>query len=197
MRIALVRLCAIIAVTLYTTLAGCGSAGPSPEQTDSASPPAREAAGHDDHQGHAHAGDPDHAHPTEGPHGGRLIELGAEEYHAELLHDEETHRVTIHLLDAAGKEPVAVPSAEITLQLLRNGQFASYTLAASPDQGDPEGAASRFETVDTALCDALCHDEELRGRLQVTISGKAYTGTIEHKGHEGHEAHEGAEHTGH
>ena len=32
----------------------------------------------DDHAGHAH--------PTEGPHGGDLIELGNEEYHAELIH---------------------------------------------------------------------------------------------------------------
>ena len=35
---------------------------------------------HDDHAGHAH--------PSEGPHHGDLIELGNEEYHAEILHDE-------------------------------------------------------------------------------------------------------------
>ncbi|MDA1165948.1 MAG: hypothetical protein O3B13_22860 [Planctomycetota bacterium] len=29
-----------------------------------------------------------HAHPSEGPHGGDLIELGNEEYHAELVHPE-------------------------------------------------------------------------------------------------------------
>lgn len=36
-----------------------------------------------------------HAHPTEGPHGGDLIELGNEEYHAELVHshdhDDDAH----------------------------------------------------------------------------------------------------------
>jgi hypothetical protein len=39
-----------------------------------------------------HAG---HAHPTHGPHGGDLIELGNEEYHAELVHphgrDDDVH----------------------------------------------------------------------------------------------------------
>lgn len=30
----------------------------------------------------------EHAHPSEGPHGGDLIELGNEEYHAELIHPE-------------------------------------------------------------------------------------------------------------
>ncbi len=135
------------------------------------------------------AQDPGHAHPSEGPHGGHLIELGNEEYHAELLHDEQTHTVTVHLLDAAGKQPVSVPQMEITMQLFQDGEFVSYALKAVPAEGDATGAASEFQIVDDALCDELSGQHELRGRLQVTIDQQPYTGTIEHGSH-GHEGHE-------
>ena len=115
-----------LAVTLLaaaTFLAGCGS-----NATGMAKLVPAADAGHDDNCGHDHDGHTDceqdaHDHSTEGPHGGHLVELGNEEYHAELLHDEAAHSVTVHLLDAAGKQPVAVPLPEVTLQLLRDGQF--------------------------------------------------------------------------
>ncbi len=46
-----------------------------------------------------------HSHPTEGPHHGTLIELGKEEYHAELVHDDKM--VTIYILDSAAKKGCA------------------------------------------------------------------------------------------
>ncbi|MCE2751496.1 MAG: hypothetical protein LW720_06355 [Pirellula sp.] len=36
-----------------------------------------------------------HAHPSEGPHHGSLVELGKEEFHAELVHDSKS--VTIYI----------------------------------------------------------------------------------------------------
>jgi hypothetical protein len=84
----------------------------------------------------------------------------------------------------------------MTLQLFRSGQFVKYTLKAVPGPEDAAGAASRFEIVDAALCDALCHEDETRGRLQVTIDGKPYTGTIEHASHGDHD-HEGHDHADH
>ncbi len=171
----------VFAMVVAVSLNGCGS--------DSS----------DTHSGQAPGGasptaqDPGHVHPTEGPHGGHLIELGNEEYHAELLHDEQTHTVTVHLLDAAGKQPVSVPQPEITVQLFRGGQFVSYALKAVREQGDATGTASEFQIVDEALCDALSHEDEIQGRLQVTVDEKPYTGTIEHSSHD----HEGHDHEGH
>jgi hypothetical protein len=95
--------------------------------------------------------------------------------------------VTVHLLDAAGTQPVAISQPEIIVQLFRDGQFVKHALKAVQRPEDPAGAASQFEIVDTALCDALCHEDELRGRLQVTINGASYTGTIERSSHEGHD----------
>ena len=75
------------------------------------------------------------------------------------------------------------------MQLFQGGKFVSYALKAVQGQGDPTATASEFEIVDDALCDALGHEEEIRGRLQVTIDEKQYTGNIEHAGHdrEGHD----------
>ena len=128
----------------------------------------------------------EHAHPTEGPHGGHLIELGEEEYHAELTHDEATHTVSVYLLDAEGQNPASADEAEIKLQLFQEGQFVDYLLQAT------EGT-SAFALVDEALCDALLHDEEVRGRLHVTLAGTPYTGLIEHQAHD-HAGHDHGDH---
>ena len=166
----------VLTMAVVLSLNGCGS-----ESSHTHSATAPEGAS-------PTAQAPDDVHPTEGPHGGHLIELGNEEYHAELLHDEQTHTVTVHLLDAAGKQPVAAGQPEIIIQLLQDGQFVSYTLKAVPEEGDAAGTASEFQTVDEALCDALSHEDEIRGRLQATVGEGQYTGTIEHSGHD-HEGH--------
>ena len=166
----------MLAMVVVFSFSGCGSEssetppGQPPETPSSAAP------------------GPGHVHPSEGPHGGNLIELGNEEYHAELLHDEQTHTVTVHLLDAAGKQPVSVSQPEIIMQLFQDGRFVSYTMKAVREQGDATGAASEFQIVDEALCDALAHGHEIQGRLQVTVNETQYTGTIELSGHE-HEGH--------
>ncbi len=186
---------AVLAMSIF--LLGCSSdsTGTSTEELGDAPSASAADADHDDHAGHDHGDEAGHEHPTEGPHGGHLIELGNEEYHAELLHDEDTHAVTIHLLDGPAKQTVSVPLDEITVQLFQDGQFVKYTLKAVPGQGDAAGAASQFDLVDAALCDALCQDE-MSGRLQVTIDGKPYTGTIEHDSHEGHDHDDGHDHDG-
>jgi len=136
---------------------------------------------------HDHAA---HNHPTEGPHGGHLIELGNEEYHAELLHNEETKTITIHLLDGAGKKSVVVPVEKIALQLFQDGKLQKYELKAVHQPKDDAKNASQFEVVNAKLCDTLCHGTKVKGRLQVTIKNKSYVGTIEHTAHSHNEEHQ-------
>ena len=66
---------AVLATAVVFSLNGCGSdsSDTNSGQTPEGASPTAQA--------------PDDVHPTEGPHGGHLIELGNEEYHAELLHD--------------------------------------------------------------------------------------------------------------
>jgi hypothetical protein len=121
-----------------------------------------------------------HAHPTHGPHDGDLIELGNEEYHAELLHDEQTGTVTIYLLDGAASEHVPIEATEITINAKRDGQPKQFSLAADPDENDPEGKSSRFVSNDSGLAASLDeHDSE--PRLALTINGKPYRGEISHE----------------
>ena len=146
------------------------------------SPPAEQPAQQPDpqHTDTDHADEADHVHPTAGPHGGHLIELGNEQYHAELLHDGDTHTVTVHLLDSAGRQPVAADQPQITLQVFQDGQFVDYTLKAA---GDKAAGTSEFQVVDERLTQLLSQGEQARGRLRVSIDGQPLVGTLDHAGH--------------
>jgi len=125
-----------------------------------------------------------HAHPTHGPHAGELIELGNEEYHAELLHDDKS--VTIYILDSAAKTAVPIDATEVRINLQHDGQPEQFTLAATPDAGDPAGKSSKFSSQDAELAADIEH-AEAKARLVVTINGQQYNGEIVHDhGGEGH-----------
>jgi hypothetical protein len=171
--------------TVAAALVGCGD---SPTKQSASSqgavttgPPATVETGHD------------HAHPTEGPHGGSLIELGSEEYHAELVHDDAAKTVTIYLLDSAAKVSVPIDAAEIIINLKHDGKGEQFKVAASADTKDPAGKSSRFVSTDAELAEDLDH-EDAEPQLAVKINGKQYRGVIKHD-HEGHE-HESHEHDG-
>lgn len=168
---------AIAFFAISLTLLGCNGNG------DSASPSG------DDHSEHAHDGeheedghDGEHAHPTEGPHHGSLIELGNEEYHAELLHDEQSGAVTIYILDGSAKNSVPIVATEITINLKHDGRGEQFKLAASPDEGDPQGKSSRFVSNDPELGSDLDH-EGAEARLVLDVAGKSFTGEIGHHDH--------------
>ena len=133
---------------------------------------------HDDHEGHDHA---EGGHPTEGPHHGGLIELGDEEYHAELVHEGDT--VTIHILDAAAKTEVPIAAAEVVVNAVIDGKPRKFKLAA---EGASGGKASKFVSTDAALAKAI-DSEDSNARLMVTIDGKAFNGAIVHDDHAGHD----------
>lgn len=157
-------------------VAGCSSDNPPGPET--AGPP-NTMDSHDDHAGHAH--------PSEGPHHGDLIELGNEEYHAEILHDEDAGTVTIYVLNGAANEQVPIDATEVTINAKHDGKPEQFTLTASPDTNDPQGKSSRFVSNDEELAHHL-DEEGAEPRLVLTINGKSYRGTIAHDhDHEGHD----------
>lgn len=125
---------------------------------------------------HDHA---EHAHPSTGPHDGHLIELGKEEFHAELVHDEDAGTVTIYLLDHEAKDAVAIDAKEVRINLKHDGKGEQFKLTAAPQDGDGQGKASRFVSKDKELGEDLDH-EGAEARLVVEIGGNSYTGEIEH-----------------
>jgi len=129
-----------------------------------------------------HAG---HNHPTEGPHHGDLVELGNEEFHAEVVHDEQS--VTIYVLNAAADTQVPIEATEVTINTTHDGSPEQFKLAASPDVNDPPGKSSRFVSNGPDLAGHI-DEEGAEHRLVLTINGKSYRGEIAHDhDHEGHD----------
>ena len=153
----------------------------------------------------SHAG---HSHPTEGPHGGDLIELGNEEYHAELLHphdhdddadaretdgDHDHAGIMVYILDGSARNVISIEAAEITLNVSHDGKPEQFKLGATPSADDPEGKSSRFASADKDLLEHFHEAEHVEGTLVLQISGKSYRGKLTHKHEHGH-AHGGHAH---
>lgn len=158
-------------MTLTLTAVMLGSVGCSNSSTKEEIAPPANADGHDEHAGHFH--------PSEGLHQGSLIELGNEEYYAELVHDETAGSVTIYVLNPKATQQVPIEQTEITINVKHDGKPEQFQLAASPDAGDPEGKSSRFVSTDSELGEHL-DDEAAAPTLVLTIAGKSYRGTIAH-----------------
>ncbi len=125
-------------------------------------------------------------HPSEGPHHGGLIELGKEEYHAELVHDEDAGQVAIYVLDGSAKTAVPIEAKEVTINVQHDGKPEQFSLAAKPDKNDPEGKSSRFVSEDAELIEHL-DEEGATARLVLKINGKSYNGKVTHShDHAGH-----------
>lgn len=136
-----------------------------------------------------------HAHPTAGPHGGHLIELGSEEYHGELLHSEKTHAVTIYILDGSAKKEVPVAQDAVTLNVVVNSKPTQFVMKAV-DATD--AMASQFVVEDVDLVHAFEDDKITKGKLNVTIGDKPYVGAIEHHAHgDGDDDHDDHDHDDH
>lgn len=166
--------CAVVVIAICG-LSGCGSADEKPAAQKKPSAP--EKSTHDDL---AHAGE---GHPSEGPHHGQLLELGQEEYHAEVVHDDKNSKVTVYILDSAAKKAVPIEQAEIVVNLTVDGKTAQYKLAAAPLEGESSGQSSRFEATDESLLQAL-DTEGVKGRFNLTINDKPYVANVEHHDHE-------------
>ena len=121
----------------------------------------------------------DHEH---GPHGGHLVELGEEEYHAEVVFDAKAARLTIYLLDSTAKKAAPIDAKDVSLKLAIDGKSESFQLPAVPDSGDPQGKSSRFELAGNADIKAHIKDEEdLKGTVSVKIGDKSFSGDIKHE----------------
>ena len=161
---------------------------------------AQDPAGGGEAHGHEEGHDHDHG---DAPHGGQLLELGDEEYHAEITHDDDTHQVTVYLLDSEVNDAVLAGEDAVKINVVVDGTPGSYSLKAV----DPvDGQASQFQLVSEALARALDSEEEtVKRKLAVTINGESYGANIgahehDHEGHghdeDGHDDHDD-DHDGH
>jgi len=150
-------------------LPGCGSKPAQDGKSDVSTTPA--GGGHD----HDH----DHDHPTEGPHHGDLVELGNEEYHAEVVHG-DAGAVTVYILDGSAKNAVPIEATEVMFNVTHDGKPEQIRVPAAPEASDGPGKSSKFSVVDAELGSHL-DDEKAAAKLVVTIAGKQYTGKVTHR----------------
>lgn len=124
-----------------------------------------------------------HAHPSKGPHGGPLIELGKEEYHVEMVHDDAAGVVTFYVLDGKAEKAVPIPAIEVIVNLKHDGKPEQFKIPAQADTKDPAGNSSRFVSNDKELAEDLDH-EGADAELVISIGDKQYRGKLAHD-HEG------------
>ena len=139
---------------------GCADSKTEEQKTDNAA----KTEAKDDHDDHEH---------ESGPHEGKLVELGDEEYHAEWLADKEKGTVTVYILDAKAETNVPIEAEEITI----NDSSDSYTLKADALEGEPPGQSSRFVSMDKTLSELM--SGHFHAKLVLKISGKSYSGDID------------------
>lgn len=119
----------------------------------------------------------EHDHPTAGPHKGDLVELGNEEYHAEIVYG-DGGEVTVYVLDSHAEKAVPIDAAEVVINLTHDGEAEQFKLPAKSDLGDPAGKSSRFSIKVEELADDL-RAKGTTAKLVISINGKSYSGKIE------------------
>jgi hypothetical protein len=127
-----------------------------------------------------------HAH-SHGPNEGELIEVGNDEYHAELVLG-ENNIVTIFVLDKDAKKPVPIAAEPITINMVVNSSPVEFTLSPKPLDGEAAGQSSRFESKEPNLGAAL-QNAEAKRELRLKIGEKAYVAPFPHFDDHGHPEH--------
>jgi hypothetical protein len=125
------------------------------------------AAGTSDHVPHDHSA---------GPHGGAIVELGDDEYHAEVVVDGKTHTLAVYMFGSDAKTVTPIAATEV---IVVTEDDKSLSLKATPQDGDGEGKSSKFELADEATVKPIAEAGFLHGDLKLEIDGKPYHGAID------------------
>lgn len=145
---------------------------------------------HNHPQADQHGAAEGHDHPTAGPHGGALIELGKEEYHAELNLDEKRNQLAIVLLDSEAKQAVPVDAPYILVNVKGGDKPRQYRLLPAYPKGQDRGPATKFALVSPELMTDL-HTPAVTARMTIKIGKKSYAAALQHE----HEEHAGHNHS--
>ncbi|HEX7376583.1 MAG TPA: hypothetical protein VF278_05695 [Pirellulales bacterium] len=182
---------AFAAAGLFALSGGCGAT-----QAPTSTAKAHTAGGERNHAEHDHAaaGHDHHDHAELGPHGGQLVELGEEEFHAEIIHNDDTHAVSVYVLDGKAEDTVAIAAPSVTIEVDAGGAARRFSLPAVHLGQDDVTRTFCFEAVDEALCDAL-DEEGSKSIVSVEIDGKSFSGAFAHA-HDHEHDHAHAHHTG-
>lgn len=167
----------------FLLLGGC-SAGSS-----DVTPPTP-ADSHDDHgHDHGHSHGHGHDHESLGPNGGHVLAFGDEEFHAEWIHDDESGKLTVILLDKDAKQEITTSAESVTIEVkIGDSPSREYVLPALVGEA-PDAGNSRFEVTKPPLITALKIGEGVEVTMHVELDGKPFSAKIEHHDHSHHGHH--------
>jgi len=164
----------------FLIVAGCDSGAP-PADNESGSGSSGEHA-HDDGTVHKDHSEEDHseeghAHGA-GPHDGTVADWGGGKFHVEFTVDHDKQEATVYILGGDEKTLSPIDAQEITLTIKEPS--LTTTLQASPQEGDPEGKASRF----VGNHDGLGVVREYEGSISGVVEGTPYSGSFVEVAHD-------------
>ena len=128
-----------------------------------------------------HADDHSHSGHGAGPHDGTLADWGGGKYHVEFTVDHNKQEATVYILGDDEKTPAPIKAEEIQLSI--SDPVMQVTLKAAPQQGDPEGSASRF----VGNHESLGVVQEYAGTITGVVDGTPYAGDFKEEPHEAHD----------
>jgi hypothetical protein len=121
-----------------------------------------------------------HHHENKGPHHGELMEIGKEEYHAEIVLNESKHQLDIYLFDSNASTAVDIDAQFLALNMKIGGKPMQFKLKPVRQETDRPGMASCFSLVSKDMIDGM-HHANADARLALKIAQKPYTLKLEHK----------------
>ena len=158
---------AIAAAVCLVGFVGCKQKTATPTAGTAASA----QASTDDHSvaGHGHGS---------GPHEGTIADWGGGKYHVEFTVDHDKQEGTVYILGSDEKTPTPIKAEGIQLNI--TDPEMQVTLKAAPQEGDPEGSASRF----VGNHDKLGVVQEYAGTISGVIDDTPYSGDFAEVAHE-------------
>jgi hypothetical protein len=104
-----------------------------------------------------------------------MLELGADVAHLELIHDHDGGAVTVYVLGADAKTPVAVEAPVVNLAT-KDGPVQFALAAVNPG---PDGRADTWKGAHAGL-----KADRWDGTIRVKIGDKTYTSPLEREPHD-------------
>lgn len=162
-----VTLALLIAISTMAFVGGCGGKESSKSDGTEKKEGEQKSGGH----GHGHGA---------GPHDGTLADWGGGKYHVEFTVDHDKQEATVYILGGDEKTPAPIATEEIQLSI--KDPMMQVALKAAPQEGDPEGSASRF----LGTHESLGVVQEYAGTISGVVAGTPYSGDFKEEPHEAH-----------
>ena len=156
----------LVAVCVLAILAGCNNAK-EPQRPSGTQPAGDQTKKKEEHHGHG-----------AGPHDGTVADWGGGKYHVEFTVNHDKKEATVYILGSDEKTPAPIAAKEIQLSI--KDPMMQAVLKAAPQEGDPEGSASRF----VGNHESLGVVQEYAGTISGVVDGTPFSGDFKEEPHD-------------